>query len=79
MNSDNREVSLLTEIKLLKLFAKRLQEIRKNELRLTQKSLTDAIVVKLRTLQDWENRSLSNAKASRNINESHERDTSGVA
>ena len=52
--SGAREVTSLNEQELQKLRAKRLQSIRKNELGLTQKTLADAVGVKLRTLQDWE-------------------------
>ena len=49
-----RQVTLLTEEDLQKHRAKRLQQIRKDELGLTQKLLAEAIGVKLRTLQDWD-------------------------
>ena len=53
--TDPRKViPMMDEQELQKLRAKRLQQIRKNELGLTQKSLADAIGVNLRTLQDWE-------------------------
>jgi DNA-binding transcriptional regulator YiaG len=53
-NSGSREVTMMDEQELQKLRAKRLQQIRKDELGLTQKSPADAICVNLRTLQDWE-------------------------
>ena len=49
-----RDIAYLNEEHLQKLRAKRLQQIRKEELGLTQKLLAEAIGVKLRTLQDWE-------------------------
>lgn len=49
-----RDIAYLNEEQLQKLRAKRLQQIRKEELGLTQKLLAEAIGVKLRTLQDWE-------------------------
>ena len=49
-----RTSKLVTESELQLLRAKRLKEIRKNELGLTQKDLAKAVGVNLRTLQDWE-------------------------
>jgi len=54
INSDERKVSLMTEDELQKLRAKKLQDIRKQDLGMTQKTLADIIGVNLRTLQDWE-------------------------
>lgn len=53
-NSDERKVSLMSEEELQKLRAKKLQDIRKQDLGMTQKTLADIIGVNLRTLQDWE-------------------------
>lgn len=53
-NSDERKVSLMSEEELQKLRAKKLQDIRKQDLGMTQKTLADIIGVNLRTFQDWE-------------------------
>lgn len=52
--SGNRKVSLMSETDLQVFRAKRLKQMRKEELGLTQKVLAEAVGVKLRTLQDWE-------------------------
>ena len=49
-----RQTSFLNEKELQIFRAKRLKEIRKNELELTQKDFANAVGVNLRTLQDWE-------------------------
>ena len=49
-----RSVSKMTQKQLQVFRAKRLKEMRKNELGLTQKEFADAIGINLRTLQDWE-------------------------
>ena len=54
LNGGKRTVSRMTEKQLQLFRAKRLKEMRKNELGLTQKEFADAVGVNLRTLQDWE-------------------------
>ncbi len=49
-----RKVSIVDKNELKKIRSKQLKKIRKEELRLTQKELSDAIGVNIRTLQDWE-------------------------
>lgn len=49
-----RTSTMMNTEELQKFRAKRLKELRKNELGLTQKDLADAVGVNLRTLQDWE-------------------------
>lgn len=49
-----RKSKMMNECELQLLHAHRLKEMRKNELRLTQKDLAMAVGVNVRTLQDWE-------------------------
>ena len=49
-----RSSTMMNSEELQKFRAKRLKELRKNELGLTQKDLANAVGVNLRTLQDWE-------------------------
>ena len=50
----NRHVAEMTERHLRKFRAKRFQNIRKMDLRLSQKAFADAVGINVRTLQDWE-------------------------
>jgi DNA-binding transcriptional regulator YiaG len=55
MTNENKGTISKIAPKELRVFrAKRLKEMRKNVLGLTQKDLANAVGVKLRTLQDWE-------------------------
>ncbi len=55
INADgNRITKTVSKEELSKIRAERLKEIRTNELHLTQKELSEAVGVNLRTLQDWE-------------------------
>ena len=53
-SSGKRSSKMMDTKELQKFRAKRLKEIRKDELGLTQKDLANAVGVNLRTLQDWE-------------------------
>jgi DNA-binding transcriptional regulator YiaG len=55
ITKDGKRISkMMNERELQILRARRLKEIRKNELGLTQKDLAMAVGVNVRTLQDWE-------------------------
>jgi len=55
IDSDGTRITkTVSKEELSKIRAERLKEIRTNELHLTQKELSEAVGVNLRTLQDWE-------------------------
>ena len=53
-SNGKRHISMMNSDELRKHRAKRLKDIRKNDLGLTQKDFANAVGVNLRTLQDWE-------------------------